>query len=91
MKKRNPNAPIPVAGKEVIPNQEAQPAVEPVGETEAERDARIDRATLAIREILKKETCTIMVPTLDISSGRVFPKVEVVALQLPAQAPAAAQ
>lgn len=54
-----------------------------VSETDEQREERVNRANQAIREILKKENCILMVPVLDISTGRVFPKIQVVAQQLP--------
>jgi hypothetical protein len=86
----NPDAPKANTGTPIqTAPQVPTPAV--TGETPDQRIERENRAAKAIREILVQEHCTITVPVLDISSGRVFPKPQVMALDLPVAAPAAAQ
>ncbi len=61
-----------------------------VSEAAEERKARVDRANQAIREILTAEHCVLTVPKLDISTGRVFAEIVLLAQALPQaeQAPA---
>jgi hypothetical protein len=50
-----------------------------VPETEDARDARAQACGKELRDLLKKYNCAITVPTLDISTGRIWPKVEIFA------------
>ncbi len=74
---------------QVIAQQEvgAAPAPESnVQETDEARQARVDRAGGAIRQVLQAESCVLTVPTLDISTGRVFARIEIFAGPLAAPA-----
>ncbi len=51
------------------------PAKETVQETDEQRQARVNRCNQAIREALKADNCILTVPSLDISSGRVFAQI----------------
>lgn len=68
-----PDKTLPAAPLEAAPN---------VSETDTDREGRVNRANQAIRDILKQENCILMVPSLDISTGRVFPQIQVIAQQL---------
>ncbi len=81
---KNANAPQTLKGQPLPTTQDA-PTPTVVQETDEARQARVNRANQAIREVLTKETCILMVPNLDISSGRVFPQIQVVAQPLQAK------
>jgi hypothetical protein len=64
----------PTAQPVANPQPEAA-AKETVQETDEQRQERVDRANKAIREVLKAENCILTVPSLDISTGRVFAQI----------------
>ncbi len=45
-------------------------------EQEAEMAERVERAQAKIKTVLEEERCIITVPTLDISTGRIWPNVK---------------
>ncbi len=56
-----------------------QPMAKPVPltpEQEAEQTARVNKCSEGIRALLKEHRCILTVPTLDISTGRMFPQIQ---------------
>lgn len=45
-------------------------------EQKADQQARVEKASEAIKAILVEHRCILTVPTLDISTGRVFPQIQ---------------
>ncbi len=45
-------------------------------EQEAEQTARVNKCSEGIKALLKEHRCILTVPTLDISTGRMFPQIQ---------------
>lgn len=63
-----------LAKQSIAPRELKQPVRTP--EQEAEQQARVEKCSEAIKNLLKEHNCILTVPTLDISTGRMFPQIQ---------------
>lgn len=52
-------------------------------ETEEQKQARVDAANKALKALCEKFHVVFHVPTLDISSGKIWPRIKLLAVDLP--------
>jgi hypothetical protein len=64
------------------PVAEAQLPKEPKIETDAEREVRVKNAQTELAALFKKYSVSLNVTKLDISSGKIWPEINLVALPL---------
>lgn len=68
--------------KKTKKKQTVEPSV-PTKETDEQKQARVDAANKAIQDVCAQYHVGFHVPTLDISSGKIWPEIKLMALDLP--------
>ena len=69
--------------KRLPPPPETERKPDPIKETDEQKNARVEQANKAIQAVCKQYHVAFHVPTLDISSGKLWPVIKLLALDLP--------